>query len=363
MTNLVLIEEKEVTGKERPVTAAPPISRDPGGMSMSVYDHLEFKHLKSIVAIAEEGTITAASTRIALAQSALSRQLNELEDALHIKIFERDHGGMTLTPAGESLLRFAGELLQTRIDIIQAVQAIHQATMQPFRLGFTPFVEHQVLATVCDSYRDLFPKGSIQPENGDTDGVIRRLMAAELDAALVTLPLLPDGYCIQPVMHEPLVVCVRKDDPLAEQAELPAEALNGRLAIFSDPRHHPRAHERLLEMLEGQGIKPKISNPTFNAEHVQWMVRERLCIALIRHSEPLHEHLTSRPIQGVNWTIDSVLVYRRENDQKALPLLIRDLEKRFSVAEPTSQKKRPQRATERREQQQLSFGGQSTTSE
>jgi hypothetical protein len=39
--------------------------------------------------------------------------------------------------------------------------------MQPFRLGFTPFVEHQVLATVCDSYRDLFPKGRIQPENGD----------------------------------------------------------------------------------------------------------------------------------------------------------------------------------------------------
>lgn len=63
-------------------------------MSMSVYDHLEFKHLKSIVAIAEEGTITAAATRIALAQSALSRQLNELEDALHLKIFERDHGGM-----------------------------------------------------------------------------------------------------------------------------------------------------------------------------------------------------------------------------------------------------------------------------
>ena len=49
-------------------------------MSMSVYDHFEFKHLKSIVAIAEEGTITAAATRIALAQSALSRQINELEE-------------------------------------------------------------------------------------------------------------------------------------------------------------------------------------------------------------------------------------------------------------------------------------------
>ena len=270
---------------------------------------------------------------------------------------------MTLTPAGESLIRFARELLQTRIDIVQAVQAIHQAMMRPFRLGFTPFIEHQVLATVCDSYRYLFPKGRIHPENGDMDEVIRRLSAAELDAALVTLPLIPDGYCIQPIMHVPLVVCIRKDDPLAERNELAAEALNGRLAIFSDPRHHPRAHEWLLKMMEGQGIKPRISNPTFNSDHVQWMVREGLCIALIRQSEPLHRDLTTKPIQGANWTIDSAIVYRQEHDQKALPLLLRDLEKRFSVAEPASQKKGPQRMTEKREQQQLSFGGQSTTSE
>jgi DNA-binding transcriptional LysR family regulator len=329
---------------------------------MSLYDNLEFKHLKSIVAIADEGTFTAAALSLPVAQSALSRQISELEDKLKIQIFDRDRGGPTLTEAGEALLGFARQLLQTRVEVVNAVQAIHLASMQPFRLGFTPFVEHQVLATVCDSYRDLFPKGRIHPENGDMDEVIRRLSAAELDAALVTLPLIPDGYCIQPIMHEPLVVCIRKDDPLAERNELAAEALNGRLAIFSDPRHHPKAHERLMEMLEGQGIKPKISNPTFNLEHVQWMVRERLCIALIRKNEPLHENLTTRPIQGANWTIDSAIVYRQEHDQKALPLLLRDLEKRFSVAEPTSQKKAPQRVPEKREQQRLSFGDQNNKS-
>ena len=323
---------------------------------MSVYDYLEFKHLKSIIAIAEAGTITAASTRIALAQSALSRQINDLEEALHVQIFERDRVGMTLTPAGESLVRFGRQLLQTRIDLVTAVQAIHQATMRPFRLGFTPFIEHQVIATVCDAYRDLFPKGTILPENGDTEDVINRLRMAELDAVLVTLPVLADGYCVQPVMHESLVVCLRKDDPLAQENELRAEFLNGRLATFSDPRHHPRAHTRLLEMLEGQGIKPKLSNPTFNSDHVQWMVRERVCVALIRKSAPLHEELTTRPIQGVNWTIDSAIAYREEHDQQALPLLLRDLEKRFSVAEPNTQKKPPQHATARQEQRRLSFG-------
>lgn len=331
-------------------------------MSMSVYDYLEFKHLRAIVAIAEEGTITAASTRIALAQSALSRQINDLEEALHIQIFERDRVGMTLTPAGESLVRFGRELLQTRVEVVNAVQAIHQATMRPFRLGFTPFMEHQVIATVCDAYRDLFPKGTIVPENGDTEDVIHRLKTAELDAVLVTLPVLPDGYHVQPVMHEPLVVCIRKDDPLAQESELRTESLDGRLATFSDPRHHPRAHARLLEMLEDHGIKPKISNPTFNSNHVQWMVREKLCIALIRKSEPLHEDLTTRPIQGVNWTIDSAIAYREEHDQQALPLLLRDLEKRFSVGEPSARKRPPQRANEKQEQQRLSFGGKADKS-
>jgi DNA-binding transcriptional LysR family regulator len=230
--------------------------------------------------------------------------------------------------------------------------------MRPFRLGFTPFIEHQVISTVCDAYQDLFPKGNIQPETGDTDDIIKRLAAAELDAALVTLPIVPDNYRVQPVMHEPLVVCIRKDDSLAQLDQLPSEALNNRLAIFSDPRHHPRAHARLLEMLDGQGISPKIAKPTFNSEHVQWMVRQRMCIALIRQNEPLHKDLTTKPIQGVRWTIDSAIVYREDHGQHALPLLLRNLEKRFSIAEPTPERKHPQRSENKQEQQKFSFGTQ-----
>ena len=308
---------------------------------MSIYDHLEFKHLKSIIAIADEGTFTAAALSLPVAQSALSRQISELEDKLKIQIFDRDRGGTSLTEAGEALLGFARQLLQTRVEVVNAVQAIHQASMQPFRLGFTAFVDKHVLATVNQSYRELFPKGNITPENGDTNDLLERLKAGTLDAALVTLPVKPNGYSIQPVMHESLVVCLRKDDPLSTRINIPPESLNGRLTIFSDPRHHPLAHARLLEMLSEQGIKPRISKPTFNAEHVQWMVREGHCVALIRQSETLHNDLITRPIQGVSWTIDSAIIYQPEHHQMALPLLLRDLEKRFSVGEPASRKKAP----------------------
>jgi hypothetical protein len=94
-------------------------------------------------------------------------------------------------------------------------------------------------------------------------------------------------------------------------------------------------------MLAEQGIQPRVSNPTFNAEHVQWMVRERLCVALIRQGEILHEDLTTRSIRGVSWTVDSAIVYPLEHQQMVLPLLLRDLERRFSVADMKAPKKPP----------------------
>ena len=108
---------------------------------------------------------------------------------------------------------------------------------------------------------------------------------------------------------------------MAQYETLTPEQLSGQLGIFSDPRHHPRAHARLLEMLEEQGITPRISNPTFNAEHVQWMVKHRICLALIREREPLDGDLTTRPIRDVNWTVVHVA-------QSANSLKIGEIERR-----------------------------------
>jgi hypothetical protein len=92
-------------------------------------------------------------------------------------------------------------------------------------------------------------------------------------------------------------------------------------------------------MLAEHGIKTRIANPTFNTEHVQWMVRERLCVALVREHEPLHEELTTRPIRGVSWTVDSAIAYQAEGRQRTLPLLIHELQKRLSSPGTTVSKK------------------------
>jgi hypothetical protein len=140
-------------------------------------------------------------------------------------------------------------------------------------------------------------------------------------------------------MHQRVVVCIPEVDPLAQLSEIPPAALNEKLSIFCDPRQHPRAHAHLLEILNEKGIILRLTNPTFNSDHVQWMVKERICYALIREHEPLRDGLTTRPIQGVSFTVDSAIAYKSDSEQLALPLLLRDLEKRFPLANMRPQKK------------------------
>lgn len=308
---------------------------------MSIYDYLEFRHLRFIVTIAEQRNMTRAAERLNVVQSNLSKQIGEIEELFHVKLFIRVHNGVQLTSAGQSFYNLARQLLELREEAVNSLQAVQEAETRSFRLGFSQFVEHAVLQTVSEAYRQLFPKGSIELEGDDTDALLKRLQRAELDAALITLPFSIDDLYAQPLMHERMLVCLRRDDPLASNEELDPSNLNGKLGIFSDSHHHPTAHARLLEMLAQKSIVPRAFSPTFNLEQIQWMVEQRMCVALIREHEILHDTLTTRPIKGVRWTIDSAIIYRPKDKHGALSLLLRDLARRFPHSDSESRRKAP----------------------
>ena len=315
-------------------------------MQLSIYNYLEFRHLRFIVAVAEELNMTRAAEQLNVVQSNLSKQVSDIEELFHVKLFIRVRNGVQLTSAGQSFYIRAKQLLELREETINSLQAVQDAETKPFRLGFSQFVEHAVLQTVSQAYRDMFPKGIVSLEGDDTDSLLRRLKAGELDAALITLPFNIADLCAQALFHERMVVLVCKDDPLANKHELDGDDLNGRLGIFSDAHHHPVAHARLLDMLSEQGIVPRTFSPAFSMEQIQWMVGQRMCVALIREHEVLHDSLTTRPIKGVEWTIDSAIIYRQSDNHGAISLLLRDLARRFPDADAEKRPKPPRSAQE-----------------
>jgi len=82
---------------------------------------LEVRHLKLLVTVAEEGSVTEAGKRLHLTQSALSHQLRDAEEKLGTALFLRLGRKMVLTPAGERLIvcarRVLDELSSTEVQI------------------------------------------------------------------------------------------------------------------------------------------------------------------------------------------------------------------------------------------------------
>jgi DNA-binding transcriptional LysR family regulator len=219
-----------------------------------VSDLLEFRLLKFIVAIAETANFTRASERIFLAQPTLSQQVIALEEGIGVQIFIRRREGVSLTPAGQMLYAYAQEALELRDEVVSAARAMDRGEIPVLRVGLSSFINPDALQALRQAYARLFPDSPIQMSGGHPVQLLQRMEEKSLDAAILTLPVTGTNWVVSHVTSDPLVVCMRSDDPLASSREVQPSELAGRLKVFRDPETHPAAHHRLMEMLLEIGI-------------------------------------------------------------------------------------------------------------
>lgn len=82
----------------------------------------KFSHLSYFVAVAEEKSFSGAAARLHLSQPTLSRQIRDLEEFLEVELLIRGRAGVTLTQAGELLLRHARSLLASREALVHEIR-------------------------------------------------------------------------------------------------------------------------------------------------------------------------------------------------------------------------------------------------
>ena len=86
-------------------------------------DRLNYHHLLYFFTVAHEGSVARASKRLGLAQPTISAQIHALENELGRKLLERSGRGLKVTPAGETVLRYAGSIFALGGELLTALRA------------------------------------------------------------------------------------------------------------------------------------------------------------------------------------------------------------------------------------------------
>jgi DNA-binding transcriptional LysR family regulator len=296
-----------------------------------MYDWAEFRHFRYLLAILEKQGFRAAAEILHTAQPNLSVQARQFQENAAVQLFRRTRNGrIRPTEAGIAFMALARFLLETREEVIDALIAIERGTTGRTRFGCSPVVDPGLFRILCSIQKQLLPSSAIRPTHGDAAQLADEVANGAVDAALVTLPLKHPDLNIEEVCRNRLVVCLRKDHDLAAKASLRPTDLERNLTVLYDPHRHPDAHAKLVEQLSEVGLQVEDYSRASHPSELQMLVREGHGFTLIREGTVLDDALTTRRITGVDWTVDTAVIYHRHRYPKTIPILIKQLRKELA---------------------------------
>jgi DNA-binding transcriptional LysR family regulator len=138
--------------------------------------------LRSFAAIVDSGSMLRATERVFLTQSALSLQMKRLEETVQTPLFHRDGRRLSLTPAGETLLTFAREILAANDRAVSSLNG--DVLAGPARVGLVQDFAETLLSGVLSQFAQLNPEAQLQVRVGGTLELLDLLRSDRLDVVL-----------------------------------------------------------------------------------------------------------------------------------------------------------------------------------
>lgn len=234
-------------------------------LQKSLIRRLDLITLQLFVAVHEEGTLTRAAAREAIAVSAASKRLMELEEALGVALFARQAKGMTLTPAGETLLHHARQMLfnieKMGLELGEHTQGVRGYVRMLANLSAII----QFLPEDLRDFSECHPQVKVDLEERPSNGVVQGVLDGVADLGVCSSDTDVRGLLSVLYRHDQLVVLMRPDHPLADREALAfADTLDSDyVGLHSASSINMRTHA--AARAAGKVLRLRIHVPGFDA--------------------------------------------------------------------------------------------------
>ena len=178
---------------------------------------MQLHQLEYFVAVARQLHFTRAAEELHVAQPSVSQQIRKLETELGVRLFHRMKRRVALTPAGETLLPRARQVLSDIEEARAEVQDLAGLSRGRLAVGAPPSVSTTLLPRAMAAFHAEYPGVTLSLREAGSGDLIRYLEQGELDLAVVIMPARHPALHTTPLLDEELVLAVPPDHHLADR--------------------------------------------------------------------------------------------------------------------------------------------------
>ena len=196
------------------------------------------RQLQYAVAVAASLSFRKAAESCHVSQPSLSAQLAQMEDALGVRLFERDRRRVIVTGVGRELIEQARIILRETDDLVELARRSSDPHSGTLRIGVIPTISPYLLPRLTAEFRTAYPRRTILWVEDKTEVLLRSLDGGTLDAALVALEADIGDVEREVIGSDPFVLATPVGHPLGAKASSakPSE-LKGEPVLLLDDGH------------------------------------------------------------------------------------------------------------------------------
>ena len=299
---------------------------------------MELRHLRYFVAIGEEQHYGRAARSLRVAQPALSRQIQNLEEEVGFKLFERLPRGVKLSAAGKLFLEDARHILQEVNEAAGRAGRVARGLSGTLRVGFAENASWR--GVVPDSFRrfrEQQPDAELQLQPAASLEQLEAVRSGHLDAGFVNFMPKSDPELDQlPVAIQHVELAVPKRHALTKLKKLRLRDLTDVPFVWFPRRVNPTFYDRLMHECYRGGLKsPRIVQEGLNEATILSLVSSGLGVGWVvgsaRWRSP--ESVVILPVVDLDVALPLVLAWRRDNTSTLLANFIAEVQRLPDVRE------------------------------
>ena len=251
---------------------------------MPMSNQIEFRHLKYFQTVAKELHFRKAAEKLFITQPALSRQIQQLEEYVGVDLFKRDKRNVSLTKAGEYLLKESQFLFDHLGFIKDNIRHIAKGDEGEIRIGFVGSAMQSVIPSLLKKINKDSPGIHFVLTELTNQDQVDKIRNDQLDLGFIRTMRLPEGLKKLDVFEETFCLVLPKSHSVSSGNFKNISDLKEESFILFSSQYSHGYYDKIMSIFEDQGFTPKVAHESVHANTIFRLVENELGIGIVPSS-------------------------------------------------------------------------------